>query len=133
MLTTVSSDAHTWNLVFLALLLEEHGHTVSNLGPCVPDEVVVRSCLEFEPDALVVSTVNGHGHIDGARLIERVRREVGAVPAVIGGKLTTVGASGDELSAQLLDAGFDAVFLDGSDIAGLTGFLSAARRALVRA
>lgn len=132
-LTTVSSDAHTWNLVFLALLLEEYGHTVTNLGPCVPDDVVIEACLRTEADALVVSTVNGHGVIDGARLIERVRREVGSIPAVIGGKLTTVGESGHELSARLLDTGFDTVFLGGSDLDGLTRFLDSATRSMVRA
>ncbi|OZD08132.1 hypothetical protein CH275_06165 [Rhodococcus sp. 06-235-1A] len=125
-LTTVSSDAHTWNLVFLALLLEEHGHTVVNLGPCVPDEVVVQACRRIEPDVLVVSTVNGHGCIDGVRLIERIRAEIGGVPAVIGGKLTTMGESGHERTAQLLDAGFDSVFLDASDLDGLTRFLDSA-------
>jgi hypothetical protein len=30
-----SSDSHGWNLVFLEPLLEESGHRVVNLGPCV--------------------------------------------------------------------------------------------------
>ncbi|MGW2991231.1 cobalamin B12-binding domain-containing protein [Streptomyces sp. NPDC001193] len=65
----VSSDAHTWNLVFLQLMLEERGHEVVNLGACPPDDEVVAACLRECPDALVVSTVNGHGHMDGERLV----------------------------------------------------------------
>src|SRR4051812_36876285 len=71
--TTVSSDSHTWNLVFLQLLLEEMGHDVHNLGACVPDDIVVGECRRLQPDMLVVSTVNGHGSIDGARMVRRIR------------------------------------------------------------
>ena len=38
LLTGASSDAHTWNLVFLQLLIAEHGFRVTNLGPAVPAE-----------------------------------------------------------------------------------------------
>jgi methylaspartate mutase sigma subunit len=42
--TSVSSDAHMWNLVFLQLLLEENGGEVVNIGACVPDEVIIEEC-----------------------------------------------------------------------------------------
>ncbi|MGQ4416103.1 methylaspartate mutase, partial [Streptomyces sp. SAS_269] len=31
--SSLASDAHTWNLVFLQLLIEESGFDVVNLGP----------------------------------------------------------------------------------------------------
>ncbi len=116
LLSTVSSDAHTWNLVFLQLLLEEHGYEVTNLGPCVPDDVLLDALRDIRPDLLVISTVNGHGHLDGARLVRRIRAEpeLRTVPAVIGGKLGIHGADSTEIR-ELTDAGFDAVFTDASD------------------
>ena len=95
-LSSLSSDAHTWNLVFLQLLLEEMGHRVVNLGACVPDEFLVAECLRHRPDALVISTVNGHGHIDGLRAIGRLRAEesLADMPVIIGGKLTVDGDAG---------------------------------------
>lgn len=91
MVTTTASDAHVWNLVYLELLLTEWGHHVVNLGPCVPDGLLVHRCLAVRPDLLVVSSVNGHGRDEGQRLISRVRArpELAALPAVIGGKLDT--------------------------------------------
>lgn len=112
LLSTTSSDAHTWNLMFLQLLLEESGHEVVNLGPCVPDALLVEAARTHRPSAIVISTVNGHGRIDGARLARAVRDEpeLMQLPMVIGGKLGIAGASsGDEVS-RLLEAGFDAVF-----------------------
>jgi len=119
----VSSDSHTWNLVFLQLLIEELGFHVVNLGPCVPDELAVSECLARSPAMVVFSSVNGHGYQDGLRVIERLRAnaELAAVPMVIGGKL---GISGGESAGHvddLLAAGFDAVFDDRTD--GPSAFL----------
>jgi len=119
--TTVVSDSHTWNLVFLQLALEELGHEVRNLGPCVPAAEVVAECLRRPPDLVVVSTVNGHGMRDGTQLIDLIRQrpELTGLPVVIGGKLGIAGPAGLQSSARLLSAGFDAVYEDGADTAAL--------------
>ncbi|MGW4381395.1 cobalamin B12-binding domain-containing protein [Kitasatospora sp. NPDC004531] len=124
LLSTVSSDAHTWNLVFLQLLLEEHGFQVVNLGPCVPDELLLDSVREHRPDLVVISTVNGHGKLDGGRVIRllRAQPDLADVPVVIGGKLGIAGAD-DAGSRELVEAGFTAVFTDAVDAAALPGRL----------
>jgi len=58
--TSVSSDSHTWNLVYIQLLLEEVGHHVHNLGACVPDDVVIAECRRIRPDLVVVSSVTAN-------------------------------------------------------------------------
>jgi len=112
LLSTTSSDSHTWNLMFLQLLLEECGHEVVNLGPCVPDALLVETARSCRPSAIVISTVNGHGRIDGVRAVRAIRRdpETAQLPMVIGGKLGIEGASSDDEVSRLLEAGFDAVF-----------------------
>nr|BCB14666.1 glutamate mutase [Streptomyces spiroverticillatus] len=123
----VASDSHTWNLVFLQLLIEELGCDVINLGPCVPDELLVRECLEHSPDLLVLSSVNGHGAQDGLRMIRklRARTELAGLPAVIGGKLGVSGGEGAERVAELIAAGFDSVFQDGSqEVSAFRRFLT---------
>lgn len=122
-LTSVSSDSHTWNLVVLQLVLEELGHQVHNLGACVPDELMISECLRLRPDLIVVSSVNGHGFHDGLRLIRQVRSraELAGTPMVIGGKLGIAGPGCDRSRAQLSAAGYGAVFEDGT---GLTAFQS---------
>lgn len=124
LLSTVSSDSHTWNLVFLQLVLEEIGCDVTNLGSCVPDEVIIESVRAGVPDAVVISSVNGHGHLDGARLIARLRNDadpvVAGTPALIGGKLGIHGLASAAMIGKLTSAGFNAVFPDGSDIGEFT-------------
>jgi len=117
LLSTTSSDAHTWNMVFLHLLLEESGHRVINLGPCVPDDLLVESAQLHRPDAIVITTVNGHGQIDGARVVRALREQAAtrAIPVMIGGQLGIDGPSTDEQVRRLLEAGFDAVFIPTAD------------------
>ncbi|WP_236568013.1 MULTISPECIES: cobalamin B12-binding domain-containing protein [unclassified Nocardiopsis] len=124
-LSGTSSDSHTWNLVFLQLLLEEAGHRVANIGPCVPDRLLVEECLARTPGLVVVSSVNGHGYDDGLRAVRELRAQPGLarVPAVIGGKLGVNGTLAPDRVRDLLDAGFDAVFADG-DTEAFTSHLS---------
>src|SRR5947209_20484921 len=72
-ISSTSSHSHTWNLVFLELLLHEHEHIVYNLGPCVPISHLVQECLRHRPALIVLSSVNGHGLVDGLKAIRAIR------------------------------------------------------------
>lgn len=122
--TSTASDSHTWNLVYLQLLLEERGCAVRNLGACVPDELMVAECVLERPRLVVISSVNGHGFNDGLRVVPklRARPELAGASIVIGGKLGITGECGDDWRARLLDAGADRVFGDG-DIDEFRGYL----------
>ena len=112
--TSTVSDSHTWNLVYMQLLLEEMGHEVINLGSCVPEELLVEECLRHGPDLLVVSSVNGHGFNDGLRIATHMRSvpELEYLCMVIGGKLSVDGVRDIGFTRRLLNKGFDAVFGD---------------------
>ena len=126
--SSMASDSHTWNLVYLELLLGELGFDVVNLGACVPDELLLSECHEHRPDAVVLSTVNGHGHADGRRLIDRLRADetLSDLLVVIGGKLGVSGSEDTSLAAELVMAGFDAAFPDGTGLDDFITYLGAA-------
>lgn len=117
LISSVPTDSHMWNLVALQLLLEELGHEVVNLGACVPVPLLLATCRAERPDCVVVSTINGHGHVDGARVVAALRAdpELAGLTVVIGGKFGTQGQADPGLCRELLDAGFDAVFPVGPD------------------
>ncbi len=123
LLTGTASDSHTWNLVYLQLLLEELGHPVRNLGPCVTDELLTGACTAEEPGLVVISSVNGHGYRDGLSAVRALRGAGFTLPVVIGGKLGVAGTGDPEQRRRLLDAGCDAVFDDG-DVSALWTFLT---------
>jgi len=123
--TSLASDAHTWNLVYLQLTLEEMGHRVTNLGACVPDDRLVAECVMSHPDLVVISSVNGHGYHDGLRVITklRARPEIAGIPIVIGGRLGIFGPDSPQSTKTLLTAGFDGVFDGHSAMAAFRSFL----------
>jgi len=131
--TSVASDAHTWNLVYLQLVLEELGHQVTNLGCCVVPSLLLSECLRSAPDLVVVSSVNGHGQVDGAQSVRRLREqeELAGLPVVIGGQLGIAGP-GQDRREELLCAGFDAVFEGNAGMPAFFGFLQTLRPGLVR-
>ncbi|MEU4219860.1 cobalamin-dependent protein [Actinoplanes sp. NPDC026623] len=124
--SSVASDAHTWNLVYLQLLLEEHGYSVRNLGACVPVEDLVAGCLMERPQLLVLSTVNGHGLIEAPSYIRRVREraELHGLVVVIGGKLNVGGTVADDDVRRLLHLGFDGVFTTVDSVQEFRRFLT---------
>lgn len=120
LLTTLPSDAHGWNLVFLEMLLQEQGFNVTQLGICTPVAEVLRACDHGTIDLVVVSTVNGHGHLEAAELAAtlRARHDPKGLPMVIGGKLGILGDN-SAYRAPLLAAGYNCVY----DEHGLDDFL----------
>ncbi|MET8686151.1 cobalamin-dependent protein [Streptomyces sp. NPDC004732] len=123
---TISSDAHTWNLVYLQLVLEERGWQVINLGSCTPVDLVVESVVGSDADLLVVSTVNGHGLLEVPALLDAVLQVPERVrpPVVLGGKLNTQGEiSGGEVQ-RLRDMGFADVFVRETAVDAFCSYLS---------
>src|SRR5689334_20592294 len=92
-LSTLPSDSHSWNLVYLQLLLEELGHEVINVGTCVPIDLLIKKCHQDQPDNVVISSVNGHGHLDGVEMMRAMKKYpmLKNIRVVIGGKLGTQG------------------------------------------
>ena len=71
----LASDAHTWNLVYLQLVLEEMGHRVTNLGACVPSSRSSSSSPLGRPDHLELP-IGITRHTDHEQF-ERVRPGIG--------------------------------------------------------
>ena len=130
LVTSTPSDSHTWNLVFLQLLLEEHGYVVRNLGACPPISTIVAECRTARPDIVVVSSLNGHGRVEGAALISSLRAEteLSDVPVVIGGMLTT-GHDDRDAATELRVLGYSAVFVGVGAVPAFRAFLETIPRA----
>ncbi|PHQ80377.1 MAG: hypothetical protein COB66_04900 [Coxiella sp. (in: Bacteria)] len=125
LLTTISSDSHTWNLVFMQLYLEELGHEVINLGSCVPTDLLLKKAHHYRPDMITVSSINGHANIEGVYLAQAVRacHVIKDTCLVIGGKLGTKGDDNNQYIDKLQKAGFDGVFGGNESIRDFMNYL----------
>lgn len=108
------SGPHSWNLVFLELLLGESGRRAVDLGPCVCAALQLRECRAHAPDLVAVSSADGHGYRDGLSVIGGLRAEpaLAGVPVVIGGRLGVDGGRDEAAARRLIAAGYAAVFDD---------------------
>lgn len=122
-LATIHSDAHSWNLIYFQLLLEEMGFAVENLGVCTPPQLVAQQLRNQRPELVVISTVNGHGYLEGIALGETLRSVNETSLLVIGGKLSTNGICTKAQEASLLGAGFHKVFHQQTSIDDFRAFL----------
>ncbi len=91
MLGTIPSDSHSWNLVYMQLLLNELECDVTQLGICTPEHVYVDTLNSAQFDLIVLSSINGHGFSQGKSVAHYISKNFkGEIPPmVIGGKLTT--------------------------------------------
>jgi methylmalonyl-CoA mutase cobalamin-binding subunit len=108
------------------MLLEENGYQVVNLGPCVPDDLLLSAVREERPLAIIISSVNGHGYRDGLRVVQAIRRDpgIGSVPVIMGGKIGIRGSEDLPYARELLAAGCDAVFTDSGEAHALPTLLA---------
>ncbi|MBF6651102.1 MULTISPECIES: cobalamin B12-binding domain-containing protein [unclassified Methylobacter] len=130
LLTTIESDSHTWNLVYLQRFIQEHGGLAKILGCCVSPRETVDAIKSFRPDLVVVSSVNGHGFHQGRELITKAVQSLGTYRPifVVGGKLTTAEEDNKWISDDLQKAGYDKVFVGQSAIEDFTSFLQEFRQ-----
>ena len=125
LLCSIPSDSHTWNLVYLQMWLEERGYEVLNIGCCSLPKDIISGVRRFDPDLVVISTVNGHGAIEGLGLINALRREeiLNNRPIVIGGKLAVDEKVEREQALVLESAGFDGVFIGPTAVSAFSHYL----------
>jgi methylaspartate mutase sigma subunit len=130
LLSSIPSDSHTWNLVFMQLYIEEMGHQVFNLGACVPTDFLVKEAHRYQPDMIVVSSINGHANIEGVEMAQVIRSYdlLRNIPLVIGGKLGTKGTDNEIYVNKLIAAGFDGVFTESEDLDSLANFMKGIRQ-----
>lgn len=129
LLATIPSDAHCWNLIYLQLILEENGFQVHNLGPCTPMDKIEKACYSLRPDFIIISTVNGHGCIEGKKVLERVKNipHMTKTPIYIGGKLSTSTNLSYMYAMELELAGFTKAFYENEPV---TEFISRIKKKL---
>ena len=126
-LSSTPSDSHTWNLIYMQLLLEEHGFAVHNLGACVSEGQLIQTVMEDQPDIVVISSINGLGLIEGQNLITAAIEKLGndIMPLfLIGGKLTTCDSELSNVRTTLTTSGFDGVFVGAGSVVEFKAFLN---------
>ena len=113
----IGADAHAVGNKIIDLTLRNQGFEVVNLGVMVSQEEFINAAIETNADAILVSSLYGHGEIDCMGLRQKCD-EAGlkGIPLFVGGNLVVGKQSFEEVKGRLLDMGFDYVYPPGTPI-----------------
>ena len=112
----IGADVHAIGNKILYHCFVEAGFDVINLGVMVSQEEYVEAAMESNADAILVSSLYGHGEIDCRDLRERCEEwGLRNILLYVGGNIVVGKQPFDEVEKRFKQMGFDRVFPPGTD------------------
>lgn len=113
----IGADVHAVGNKILAYALEEAGFKVVNLGVMVTQEEYIEAAIETNADAILVSSLYGHGEIDCHGLRDKCE-EAGLkdIPLLAGGNLVVGKQDFEEVEKRFLAMGFTKAYPPGTEV-----------------
>ena len=112
----IGADCHAVGNKIIASILNTLGFNVINLGVMVTQEEYIQAAIEYDADAILVSSIYGHGEIDCQGLREKCfEHGIGDILLYVGGNLVIGKKSLHEVKSLFLDMGYNRVFANTED------------------
>ena len=113
----IGADVHAVGNKILTYALEQAGFNVVNLGVMVSQEEYIEAAIETKADAILVSSLYGHGEIDFNGLREKCN-EAGLkdIPLLAGGNLVVGKQNFEDVEKRFTAMGFTKVYPPGTSI-----------------
>jgi methylaspartate mutase sigma subunit len=116
-LGVIGADCHSVGNKILDAFFTEKWFTVVNLGVMVSQDEFIDAAIETAADAILVSSLYGHGEIDCAGFRDRcVERGIEDALLYVGGNLVVGKVPRAEVAAKFTTMGFDRVFMPSDDL-----------------
>lgn len=111
----IGSDCHAVGNKILDHAFTAAGFNVVNIGVLSPQEDFINAAVETNADAIIVSSLYGHGEIDCRGLREKCD-EAGlkGILMYAGGNLVVGKQNWEEVHARFKEMGFDRVYAPGT-------------------
>ena len=112
----IGADVHAIGNKILYHCFTEAGCEVVNLGVMVSQQEYIEAAIECDADAILVSSLYGHGVIDCRGLRERCDESgLRNILLYIGGNIVVGKQPFEEVEKRFKNMGFDRVFPPGTD------------------
>lgn len=113
----IGADCHAVGNKIIEHALKENGFNVVNIGVLSPQEDFINAAIETNADAILVSSLYGHGEIDCRGFREKCD-EAGlkGIILYVGGNLVVGKQDWKEVEKRFLDMGFNRAYPPGTDI-----------------
>lgn len=111
----IGSDVHAVGIRILEEAFTEAGFNVANIGVLSPQEDFINAAIETDADAILVSSLYGHGELDCKGFKEKcIEAGLDDVLLYVGGNLVVGKQDWEPTEKKFLDMGFDRVFPPGT-------------------
>lgn len=116
-LGVIGSDCHAVGNKILDHSLSAAGFNIVNIGVLSPQEDFINAAVETNADAILVSSLYGHGEID-CRGIREQADEAGLkdILMYVGGNIVVGKQNWEEVHKKFKDMGFDRVYPPGTSV-----------------
>ncbi len=114
-LGVIGSDCHAVGNKILDYSLSAAGFNVVNIGVLSPQEDFINAAIETNADAIMVSSLYGHGEIDCRGMRENcIEAGLKDIKLFVGGNIVVGKQDWNEVHQKFLDMGFDRVYPPGT-------------------
>lgn len=111
----IGADVHAVGIRILDYAFQDAGFNVVNLGVMVSQEEFIAAAVETNADAIVVSSLYGHGELDVRGLRDKcVEAGIGDIPIYIGSNIVVGKQPFDKVEERFLAMGLSRAFPPGS-------------------
>jgi methylaspartate mutase sigma subunit len=116
-LGVIGSDCHAVGNKILDYALTEAGFNVINIGVLSPQEDFINAAVETNADAIIVSSLYGHGEIDCRGMRDKCD-EAGlkGILLLVGGNIVVGKQNWEEVFNKFRSMGFDKVYPPGTTL-----------------
>ena len=111
----IGSDVHAVGIRILQEAFTEEGFNVVNIGVLSPQEDFINAAIETDADAILVSSLYGHGELDCKGFKEKcIEAGLEDTLLYVGGNLVVGKQDWEPTKRKFLDMGFDRVYPPGT-------------------
>ncbi|NLA96151.1 MAG: methylaspartate mutase subunit S [Clostridiaceae bacterium] len=111
----IGADVHAVGIRILEFAFREAGYQVTNLGVMVSQEEYIGAALETGADAIIVSSLYGHGELDCRGLRDKCEEAgLGGILLYVGGNIVVGKQDFSDVEKRFHAMGFDRVFPPGT-------------------
>ena len=111
----IGSDCHAVGNKILEHSFTQAGFNVVNIGVLSPQEDFINAAIETNADAIIVSSLYGHGEIDCRGLREKCDESgLKGILMYVGGNLVVGKQKWEDVHQKFKEMGFDKVYAPGT-------------------
>lgn len=114
----IGADCHAVGNKILERIFMMHNFNAINLGVMVSQDEYIDAAIETGAQAIVISSIYGHGEVDCLGMRERcIERGIGDILLYVGGNLVIGKHAFADIEVKFTKMGFDRVFAPDADLA----------------